>query len=219
MHRSIAAAAIALGLGGPAIAADLYHNGQAPAALQSAAVALAPGVYVNIGAGGALTNAHVQQAQTDFALAGPIGDLRIGYDYILPNQRFLVGVFANVSAEESQGKAQGAKVEQVLGYGGGVRAGAIVNNTALIYGLVAYQRKHVGVIDTSFSADINGLQPGAGIEVALGHGITLGAEVTATFYEDWHVGTGHDQAKIGETELAAMGRLGFHPDALWSSLK
>ena len=217
MRKHIAATAISLGLVGPAIAADLYSNGAAPSALQSVAGTVASGAYVSIGAGASLASAHVPQAASDFALAGPVGDVRLGFDYKLPNTPWVIGILAGASFEEATGKAQGNSFSQVIGYEGGLRAGRIVNGSALIYGLVAYRGQHVGIIDTNFSTDLPGLETGLGIEIELRNGVTLGGEVDYTLYRDWHFGN-EGGVTIGENELRAMGRIGFRPSAAIQAL-
>jgi opacity protein-like surface antigen len=210
MRKAFAATAIMLGLGGPAIASDLYTNGAAPSALQSIAGTVATGAYVSIGAGASLASAHVPQAASDFALAGPVGDVRLGFDYRLLNTSWLVGILAGASFEDVTGDAQGHKFTKVIGYEGGVRAGRIVGGNALIYGVLLYHGQHEGLVGTNFSADRQGIEPGLGIEIDLKNGVTLGAEVDYTLYRDWQVG----DARIGETELTAKVRLGFRPAAI-----
>jgi opacity protein-like surface antigen len=217
MRISIAALAISAGLVGPAIATDLYSNGAAPSALQSVAGTVASGAYVSVGAGASLASAHVPQAESDFSLAGPVGDIRLGWDYKIPNAPWLIGVLAGVSFEEATGNAQGNKIEQVIGYEGGLRAGRALNGSSLIYGLIAYRGKHIGIIDTNFSTDLQGLETGLGVEIELRNGVTLGGEVDYTIYRDWRFG-GSDGVTIGENELMAMARLGFKPAAIIPAL-
>lgn len=208
MNCSIAALAISLGLGGPAIAADLYSP--SPVGVQSFAGTVASGAYVSVGVGAVLASAHVPQAASDFALAGPAGDVRVGFDYKIPNTPYLVGVLAGGSFEDASGSAAGITAQQVIGYEAGIRAGRIVNGDALIYGLVAFHGQHAGLNTTSFSADMQGIEPGLGIEIDLKNGVTLGGEVKYTLYRDWQAGS----ASIGENELSAMARIGFKPAAV-----
>lgn len=213
MKRSIAVSALMLGLSGPALAADLYNNGTVPSALQSGATsfttAIVSGAYVSVGVGGALDSAHVPQAASDFSLSGFDGDLRVGYDYKLPNYPWVAGVFVGLGVEDVGGQGAGVNLQQVLGYEAGLRFGRIVNGDALIYGLVAYHGQHIGLDNTGFSADQQGLELGGGLEIDMKNGVTLGGEVDYTLYRDWSAGG----ASIGENELAAKVRLGVRPAA------
>jgi opacity protein-like surface antigen len=209
MRKSVAAAAILLGLGGPAIASDLYSPSAAPVGVQSFAGTVVSGAYVSIGGGAALASAHVPQAASDFALAGPIGDVRAGWDYKLSNTPWLVGILAGISFEDVTGSAQGTAVRQVIGYEGGIRAGRIVGGNALIYGVLLYHGQHIGLTNTSFSTDMQGIEPGLGLEIELKNGITLGGELDYTLYRPWQAGN----ARIGENELKAEVRLGIKPSA------
>ena len=100
--------------------------------------------------------------------------------------------------------------EQGWGYEAGLRVGRVFNNTALLYGLVAWQGQNLSLKDTGSSTLLNGIKLGAGLEIDLTNHWFFGSEIDWIDYGNWNVtNVSNGAVTVSETELKATARLGY----------
>jgi opacity protein-like surface antigen len=100
--------------------------------------------------------------------SGLVGGARLGFDYAMG--RFLVGAFGEYNWSAVDGKDSD--------WSAGGRAGILLSDRVLAYGLVAYTQADYGDVD------FTGISVGGGLEYALSRNIFLGMEYAHTFYDE-----------------------------------
>src|SRR5208337_3682085 len=155
----------------PAKAADLgsYKDGVRPAGL---GVLLPQGTYASIGIGETFDTAGI--SSLTLSGQGASGDLRLGYDALLGNSKFVVGPLIGVGVQNVTGKVLTGN--EKWNWEIGARAGRIFNSSDLLYVLVAYNQQHEGLSGTGVNPVLEGPKVAGGIEFDVTTGVTIGTE-------------------------------------------
>lgn len=206
-------------------ASDLFNPGGSSKDVSIAGMNLS-GAYISLGAGGVFTDANgtgsaVVPGGTIFAggnasLSGFLGDVRVGLDRGVGNG-FLIGVYGDLSYEEAKGSGNsvptlgitGGSATEHFGYGAGLKLGAQMGPTTVVYGLVGYQGQHISesVVTISKSTDLNGVLLGAGIETVLSGNWSIGAEGDYVAFGGWSPISG---INVDADEIRTTARLVYH---------
>jgi hypothetical protein len=205
-------------------ASDLYNPGGSLKDVTIAGMNLS-GVYISLGAGGVFSDANSSGTHDngnyttvfgpgDVALSGFLGDIRVGYDRSL-GSGWLLGIYGDLSYEQAKGTVNtvsqvditGATGTAHFGYGAGLKLGAGLGQTTVVYGLLGYQGQHVSDSGAALSAstDLNGILVGGGIETELTKSLFFGVEADYVAFESWKPLTG---LSIDMDEVRATARIG-----------
>jgi outer membrane immunogenic protein len=112
-----------------------------------------------------------------------------------------VGGELNADFSKADGSQGGIKLEKKYSYGVAARAGYLLNETTMGYGLVGWERGKFKARDSEVevSGELNGIRVGLGVETFVKKNISLRGEVN---YVDWQdhdgFGGGHEyRANVG----------------------
>lgn len=190
----------------PASAADLFRGGSikdTPGVSYTEAPINWNGFYLGIQGGYGNANhaldAEIYNAEESATLAsldgvnghGFIGGARVGYDFQLG--RFVAGPFAdynfsNIETELKMGDHFTATVEKGEEWTIGGRAGVLLSQSTLLYGLAGYTETsyslHASGEGKLGDQDFTGLTAGVGLETAITRNIFLSLEYQHRFYDD-----------------------------------
>ncbi len=188
------------GIGPNAFAADLasYKDGRSG----GPAVGLLPqGFNLSIGLGETFDTTNV----SSLALSGQgvSGDIRLGYDALLGNSKFVVGPLIGVGVQNVTGKTLTG--DETWNWEIGARAGRIFNSSDLLYVLAAYTQQHEGLSGTNSNPVLDGFKAGGGIEFDIRPGVTIGTELAYTWYGNYSAASG---VSIASSDMSAKVRLG-----------
>lgn len=119
---------------------------------------------------------------------GWVGDVKVGYDYRLPNTPFVIGLFGGWSLGSAKitGLGEQASITPTWNVGG--RAGLVSWNSSLIYVGYKYNQADVDLSFAEGPGTIGGHSVIGGIEMPVSKGVTLGLEYSGTQWDDFHVG-------------------------------
>ena len=175
-----AASLVALFAATPALAADLGGSTKDDVDYSANGPAFV-GFGVGIHAGGQFSNVEIADGEFSFdgiGADGLVGGLHV--EYLFPVGRFRVGPyleggFSNVNTNIELGSDVDL-LNQENYYGGGIKAGVVVSET-LIYGRFGLERSNWDVVE-NFSAEVDSLVIGGGIETMIAAHTSLGVEGT-----------------------------------------
>ena len=183
----------------PGYAADFYSAKDGATVHQTF---LPAGVYVSIGGGEVFSATSI----STLALAGQglAADARIGYDWRVPNTKFIVGPWAGIGIADVTGKNLSGR--EKWDWSAGLRAGRVFNTSDLLYGVVGYKQIHEGIVATPLNPALDGLVVGGGIEFDIANGVTLGTEIDYTWIGNYTPVAG---VTFKSSEFDAKARVGF----------
>jgi opacity protein-like surface antigen len=135
------------------------------------------GFGVGVHGGGQFTNIDIMDQFDGIGADGLVGGIHAEYLFGFGSLRvgpYIEGGISNVNTE-IQGQDL---INQDHYYGGGIKAGAVVWNSTLVYGKLGYEWSKWSILDDEADADVESVVLGAGIETMLMPHVSLGLEAS-----------------------------------------
>lgn len=154
------------------------------ALLGASPAAAGPSCYVELGAGGALSQQQLTDAGASVTIAGDgyTGNVGLGCDYTL--DRILIGMRGRYELSKITGSIMGADWKTNGAWEVALRAGVLVQPSILLYGVAGLKGTEIDYAGLT-TLDTKGLLFGAGLELEMSKHIALFAEYNHVQFGGW----------------------------------